>query len=143
MPSLTVSSSMAHRPPLGIAVNTAALSVSSDAGNPQVAAPWWKAATTSAALNTLRASEAHQQPGVVIDHVEDLDVGLIGELSVGEVGLPSLVGHHRLEPHERALRALLRLGGQRSPGETGSASSWPGPGIGRGVCSVERRWCGP
>ena len=40
------------------AVNTAPLSVSSDAGNPWAAAASWKLATTSAALNTTRASEA-------------------------------------------------------------------------------------
>jgi hypothetical protein len=39
-------------------VNTAPLSVSNDAGNPQAEAALWKLATTSAALNTLRAQEA-------------------------------------------------------------------------------------
>ncbi len=39
-------------------MNTAPLSVSSWAGNPCWAAPWWNTATTSAALNTTRAAEA-------------------------------------------------------------------------------------
>src|SRR6266508_4134772 len=41
-----------------LGVHTAPLSVSNDAGNPQAEAALWKLATTSAALNTLRASEA-------------------------------------------------------------------------------------
>src|SRR6266508_4733772 len=51
---------MAHSPPpLGPAVNTAALSVSSDAGNPWAAADVRNVATTSAALNaTAVASDA-------------------------------------------------------------------------------------
>ncbi len=52
----------------------------------------------------------HQEPGVIVDRVEDLDLDARGELPVGDVSLPALVGHGRLEPHERALRSFLRLG---------------------------------
>lgn len=33
-----------------------------------------------------------QEPGVVVEPVEDLDVGAVGQVPVGEVGLPALVG---------------------------------------------------
>jgi hypothetical protein len=47
---------------------------------------------------------------VVVDDVEDLDVGAVGQPPVRRVGLPQLVGQGRLEPHERRARALVRLG---------------------------------
>lgn len=53
---------------------------------------------------------AHQEPGVIIDHVQDLDIGAAGQAPVGDVGLPALVRHLRLEPDERALGSLLRRG---------------------------------
>jgi hypothetical protein len=53
-----VSTSRTQRPLRGLAVNTAPLSVSSEDGNPWAPAAPWKQATTSAALNTARASEA-------------------------------------------------------------------------------------
>jgi hypothetical protein len=34
---------------------------------------------------------------------------------MGDVGLPALVRHPGLEPHERAPRPLLRLGGDKAP----------------------------
>jgi hypothetical protein len=55
-------------------------------------------------------ARADQEPGMVIEHVQDLDVGPVGEPPVGGVGLPALVRHRRLEAHERALGSLLRLG---------------------------------
>ena len=59
IPSRSHSSSIADLPPpRGAAVNTAPLSVSSEAGWPWAAAALWNEATTSAALNTTRASEA-------------------------------------------------------------------------------------
>ena len=36
-----------------------------------------------------------QQPGVVVDAVEDLDAAAVGELPVGGVGLPELIGELR------------------------------------------------
>jgi len=53
---------------------------------------------------------ADDEPGVIVDLIEDLDVGAIGESPVGGVELPTLVGLLRLEANERALRALVRLG---------------------------------
>jgi hypothetical protein len=53
---------------------------------------------------------ADQEPGVVIDRVQDLDVGALVEPPVGRVFLPALVGHLGLEADRRGLRALLRLG---------------------------------
>jgi hypothetical protein len=52
---------------------------------------------------------AHQEPGVVVLDVEDLDRAPVGELPVRRIGLPPLVGLVRLEPRERALRSLLGL----------------------------------
>jgi hypothetical protein len=47
---------------------------------------------------------------VVIEEVEDLDVGAVGQRPVGRVGLPALVGQLGLEATPRALRSLLGLG---------------------------------
>jgi hypothetical protein len=52
---------------------------------------------------------------VVIDRVQDLDVGAVGERPVGGVGLPPLVRHRGLEPHERAPWTLLGLWGDEAP----------------------------
>ena len=49
---------MALRPPRGAPVNTAPLSVSTEAGNPWAAAALWKVSTTSSPLVIARASEA-------------------------------------------------------------------------------------
>jgi hypothetical protein len=54
-----------------------------------------------------------EQPGVVVDHVEDLDVGAAGQAPVGDVGLPHLVRQLCLEADQRAARALLRLGSNK------------------------------
>ena len=43
----------------------------------------------------------HQQPGVIVDHVQDLDLGAVGQAPVGDVGLPSLVRQIGFEPDER------------------------------------------
>jgi hypothetical protein len=55
----------------------------------------------------------HQQPGVVVDDVEDLDVSPIAQLPVGDVGLPAFVGLVGFEAHIRALGPLLRLGSDK------------------------------
>ena len=55
-----------------------------------------------------RAGE--QVAGVVVEPADDLDLGAVGEVPVGEVGLPDLVGRGGLEPDPGAARALARLG---------------------------------
>jgi hypothetical protein len=35
------------------------------------------------------------KPGVVVDEVDDLDLALVGEVHVGDVGLPQLIGQVR------------------------------------------------
>jgi hypothetical protein len=52
--------------------------------------------------------------GVVVEPGEDLDVGVVGEPVVGEVGLPTLVGHRGLEADVGGLRTLLRRGGDQA-----------------------------
>ncbi len=61
-------------------------------------------------LEDRQSLRSDEQTGVVVDHVEDLDLGPGGEAPVGDVGLPPLVGLVGLEPHERAARTFLRLG---------------------------------
>jgi hypothetical protein len=50
------------------------------------------------------------EAGVVVEEVEDLDVGAVGQLPVGSVDLPHLVGEVGLEAYEGAAGALLGLG---------------------------------
>jgi hypothetical protein len=52
-----------------------------------------------------------EQAGVVVEVVEDFDVGAVGEAPVSGVALPHLVGQRRLEADERGLGTLLRLRG--------------------------------
>jgi hypothetical protein len=42
-----------------------------------------------------------QQPGVIVDDVEDLRVAAIGQRPVGDVGLPQLVGQLSFKPVPR------------------------------------------
>ena len=56
----------------------------------------------------------HQEPGVVIEHVQDLDLGPVFETPVGDVLLPTLVGHSGLESDVRAPRPLLGLRGDEA-----------------------------
>ena len=51
------------------------------------------------------------QPGMVVDDVEDLDVGAVGQRPVGDVGLPPFVGLLRGEAEVAALGPLVRLRG--------------------------------
>lgn len=51
-----------------------------------------------------------QQPGVVVEPVEDLHVGAVGQAPVGEVRLPELVRLVRLEADHRRPRPLAGLG---------------------------------
>ena len=74
---------------------------------------------------------AHQEPGVVIDRVQDLDVGARGELPVSNVFLPAFVRHLGREPDRGGLRSFLRLGGD----EATTRQDPPDRG--------HRRWCDP
>lgn len=51
------------------------------------------------------------------DHVQDLDVGAIGQRPVGDVGLPAFVRLIGLEPDEGASRTFLRLRGDEASGK--------------------------
>jgi hypothetical protein len=57
-----------------------------------------------------------QQPGVVVEPVQDLHVGAVGQRPVGDVGLPALVGLLGGEPEIAALGPLVRLGGDEPAG---------------------------
>jgi len=52
---------------------------------------------------------------VIVDHVQDLDIGVVRELPVGDVGLPSFVRQIGLESDERGSRSFLGLGGDEAP----------------------------
>jgi hypothetical protein len=87
----------------------------------------------------------HQEPRVVIDDVQDLHIGPVGEHDVGDVCLPPLVRELGLEPDEGALRSLLGLGGDEAPpgedapdrggsgGAPAAGGEVEGDGVGPGV----------
>jgi hypothetical protein len=52
--------------------------------------------------------------GVVVDHVEDLHGAAVGELPVGDVELPVLVGLLGLEPDVARLRSFVRFRTRRT-----------------------------
>lgn len=52
-----------------------------------------------------------QQPGMVVEEVEDLHVAAGSQPVVGEVGLPHLVRELGFEPQVGRFRSFLRLGG--------------------------------
>jgi hypothetical protein len=54
--------------------------------------------------------DGKQEAGVVVEPVEDLDLGSVRQAPVGEVGLPQLVWCRGLEADPRTPRALARLG---------------------------------
>lgn len=64
-------------------------------------------------LGSGEGTGGQKQPGVVIDHVEDLGALPTRKLPVSDVGLPHLVGQLGFEAHQRGARALLRLGTTR------------------------------
>ena len=49
--------------------------------------------------------------GVVIDPAQDLDLAVVGEAPVGEIGLPHLIGQFRLEADVGRTRSFLGLRG--------------------------------
>ena len=57
-----------------------------------------------------------QQPGVVVEPVQDLHVGAVCQVPMGEVGLPALVGLGGLEAAVGAARPLMRLRGDQPGG---------------------------
>jgi hypothetical protein len=67
-------------------------------------------------LEDAQGSRGHTHSGVVVDHVEDLDLFAVGQHDVGNVHLPALVGQIGLEADVRALGALVGLGCDEAPG---------------------------
>ena len=53
---------------------------------------------------------AQEVAGVVVEPVQDLGIGAVGQLPVGEVGLPRLVRQFGLEAAVGTLRSLARVG---------------------------------
>jgi len=53
---------------------------------------------------------------VVVDHVEDLDRGAVGEGPVGDVHLPAFVGEFGNEPLVGAAGPFVGLGGHEPAG---------------------------
>lgn len=85
--------SRAVRPPRrGAPVKMAPLSVSTEAGGPQVVKAVVTVAATSGPPMVRRVRLAMGQPGVVVDDVEDFHAAAVGEVPVADVGLPALVG---------------------------------------------------
>jgi hypothetical protein len=70
-----------------------------------------------------------QVAGVVIQPVDDLHASAVGQLPVGEVGLPALVGLVGLESPVGAFGSLLRFRGDQPGGgedaADGGESRWP------------------
>jgi hypothetical protein len=60
------------------------------------------------------AGAVQQVAGVVIEEVQDLGVGSVGQGPVGEVGLPGLVGLVRFEAPQRGAGALVGFRGDGS-----------------------------
>jgi hypothetical protein len=48
-------------------------------------------------------------PGVVVEQVEDFDLVAVGEVPVGDVGLPQLIGHGGFEAFPRRAGPFVRL----------------------------------
>ena len=59
---------------------------------------------------------AEQVAGVVVEPVEDLDVGAVGEAPVGEVGLPALVGLGGVEAAVGGAGSFAWLGDDQAGG---------------------------
>ena len=77
------------------------------------------------------------QAGVVVDDVEDLDVGVVGQLAVGDVGLPALVGLGGLESSPRGAGSFLGLCGDESAAAQDPPNSRHGRSFGDGRIGVQ------
>ena len=111
MPRAASSSSSATRPPpRGMPVKTAPLSDSIWAGQAIAGGGVTEAVDHVGGFEDAAGVGADDEPGVVVDLVEDLDVGAVGQRPVGGVELPAFVGLLGLEADERALRSLVGLG---------------------------------
>jgi hypothetical protein len=86
------------------------MSVSSDAGTPQLRHAEVEGLDDVGGFGGHEGAGGDQEAGVVIDDVEDLDVSAVGQGPVGGVGLPALFGQLGLETPPRAAGPQLRLG---------------------------------
>jgi hypothetical protein len=116
MPRRSSSDSSTTRPLRGVPLKTAALSLRK-LGRVAVAL-----SCEVEGLEHVRGFDGVQCNGgeaearVVVDQVENLDVGGVGQLPVGRVGLPHLVGQLGLEANPRGLGTLVRLGRDQAVG---------------------------
>ena len=57
---------------------------------------------------------ADQESGMIVEKIEDLHLGAVGQPPEGDVGLPKLVGQIGLESDEGGLGPLVGLGGDQA-----------------------------
>jgi hypothetical protein len=77
------------------------------------------------------------QAGGVVDDVEDLDLGVIGQLPVGDVGLPAFVGLGGLESSPWGAGSFLGLCGDESSAAQDPPNSRHGRNFGDGRIGVQ------
>jgi hypothetical protein len=75
-----------------------------------------KVVSTSPAVKIRRARLSRQNRGVVVEDIEDLDLGSVGEPVVGDVELPALVGGVGDKALPTGFRPLVRLWGDEAAG---------------------------
>ncbi len=137
-------------------VKMAPLSVSTRPGMPQCGEGRRKVSTTSGPVLTRSGVAGDGQPGVVVDDVEDLDVGAVGEVPVGDVGLPAFVGQVGFEavqddrgrlcgcgvtnPRRVRIRQIVETAGTLVI--AGVAGEVGGDGLGAGVEALLGSFCG-
>src|SRR5699024_6901064 len=73
--------------------------------------------------------EMEQVAGVVVEEVQDLHAGGVGEEPVGDVGLPALVGQVGLEADVGALGAFAGLGDDEALAVQDAADGGGGGGV--------------
>jgi hypothetical protein len=78
------------------------------------------------------------EPAVVVQGVEDLDSGAVGELPVGGVHGPHLVGLGGLEAGAGRLRAFVRLRGDQAAGLEDAPDGADRGGVAVALLQVER-----
>lgn len=101
----------ATRPPRrGKPVNTAPLSDSSPAGSPYVLVAACEDSVDVTGGEDPPGGGGDAEPGVVVDDVEDFDVGVVGEPNVGDVELPALVRLVGAEALVAAFRGFVGCG---------------------------------